>query len=305
MLEMLKKVLVIYLVFQWGLNKRIKMKIISIPIYLISFCWSIGLQGLILPENSHVLSTANSGIAEGESSSLNPALNDLKNSYIQFSMNHWLGDIKGSQTAFYWGKNKPQSICIQSWNAKDIQLWGNNPDATPLGTFGVHYASASYSISHNLSTPYRWGMRIQANYTHLFSESISGLAIDIGGLFPINSFMKAGLVLKNIGYKFTNNLKSELPTEAGLGLGFSLPFNISILTDIIYLSKGGIDTRIGFKTNWKLINIHAGSSIHEKRNANALGFLLNYKSWSISYGIYNHENSNLGIPQFFDIRHYF
>ena len=50
--------------------------------------------------------------------------------------------------------------------------------------------------------------------------------------------------------------------------------------------------------------IENGTSINKNRNANALGFSFNYRKWSISYGIYNHENSNLGMPQFFDIRCY-
>ena len=139
------------------------MKFILSFILSVSFSWGIGLTGLIIPENGHVLSTAGTGIAGGISPSLNPAMNISKHSYIQFSLNHWLGDIKGSQTAFHWGGRIPQAISIQSWNAKDLQLWGNNPDFSPLGTFGVHYVSAAYSISHNLNTPYRFGVRIQTN----------------------------------------------------------------------------------------------------------------------------------------------
>ena len=273
-------------------------------ILIISFSWGIGFQGMIIPENGYILSTAGAGIAEGSSSSLNPAMNRLKNPYIQFSLNNWLNNIQGSQAVIYWGDEIPQSISIQSWNAKNIPLWGETPASESLGTFGVHYISASYSISHNLNTPYRFGISIQTNYSHLFSESISSLSLNAGALFPINSFMQVGLVFNNIGYESTNTIQAELPTEIGFGLDLILPFNVSLLTDAIYTSKYGIDTRIGFKTHWKLINLHAGTSINKNRNANALGFSFNYRKWSISYGIYNHENSNLGMPQFFDIRCY-
>ena len=191
----------------------------------------------------------------------------LKNSYIQFSLNNWLSNIQGSQVAIYWGDKTPQSIAIQSWNAKNIPLWGENPASESLGNFGVHYISASYSMSHNLKTPYRFGMSIQTHYSHLFSESMSAISLSIGALFPINSFIQAGLVLNNIGYEFTNNIKTELPKETGFGLNWDLPFNISLLTDAIYISKYGIDVRIGCKTHWKLINLHAGTSINKKRNA--------------------------------------
>ena len=273
-------------------------------ILLISFSWCIGFQGMIIPENGYVLSTAGTGIAEGTSSNLNPAMYKLKNSYIQFSLNNWLNNIQGSQAMVYWGDDIPQSFSVQTWNANNIPLWGNNPASESLGDFSVHYISASYSISHDLKTPYRFGLSVQTHYSHLFSESISSMSLNIGALFSLTSFIEAGLVLNNIGYESTNNIKAELPTELGFGLGIDLPFNVSLLTDAIYISENGIDTRIGVKTHWKSINLHAGTSINKKRNANALGFSFNYRSWSISYGIYNHENSNLGIPQFFDIRRY-
>ena len=273
-------------------------------IILVSFSWSIGLTGLIIPHNAHVLSMAGTGIAGGISPSLNPALNISKHSYIQFSLNHWLGDIKGSHTAFYWGQKVAQHISIQSWNAKDLQLWGNQPDSSPLGTFGVHYLSAAYSISHHLNTPYRFGIRLQTNYTHLFTESISGITLDAGVLLPLNSFLTAGVVIRNLGYEYTNNLRAELPKEIGLGTELKLPFKISVLTDAIYLSEMGTDIRMGIRTHWKWLNIHAGTSIHEKRTAQAMGFSFNYRQWLISYGIYIHENSELGLPQFLDVRRY-
>ena len=280
------------------------MKISFSFILAVSFAWSIGLNGLIIPENGHVLSTAGTGIAGGISPGLNPAMHVAKHSYIQFSLNHWLGDIKGSHTAYRWGREIPQYISIQSWNAKDLQLWGENPDSKPLGTFGVHYASAAYSISHHLSTPYRFGVRIQANYTHLFTASMSGITLDAGALFPLGSFITAGAVVRNLGYEYTNNLRAELPMEIGLGTEFKSPFKISILTDVIYLSDKGMDIRMGLKTHFKWMNVHAGTSIHEKRNAQALGCSFNFRQWLINCGIYNHENSVLGLPLFLDVRRY-
>ena len=273
-------------------------------ILIVSFSWGIGLTGLIIPENAQILSTAGTGIAGGIAPSLNPAMNVSKHSYIQFSLNRWLGDIKGSHTAFHWGRKIPQVFSIQSWNATNLQLWGDNPDIQPLGTFGVHYVSAAYSISHHLNTPYRFGVRIQANYNHLYTESMNGITLDMGALFPLGSFMAAGVVVRNLGYEYTNNLRAELPGEIGLGTEMKLPFKISVLSDAIYLSEKGTDFRIGARTHWKWLNVHTGTSIFEKRNAWAFGFSFNYRKWLISYGIYHHENSVLGLPQFLDVRRY-
>ena len=285
-------------------ESKISMKLTLFFILTVSFSWSIGLKGLIIPENAYILSTAGTGIAEGIAPSLNPAMNIIEHSYIQFSLNQWLGDIKGSHTAFHWGQKISQAISIQSWNAEDIPEYGDKPDSSPLGTFGVHYVSAAYTISHHLGTPYRFGARIQANYNHLYIESMSGITLDAGALFPLGSFITAGAVVRNMGYEYTNNLRAELPMEIGLGTEFKSPFKISILTDVIYLSDKGMDIRMGLKTHFKWMNVHAGTSIHEKRNAQAFGCSFNFRQWLINCGIYNHENSVLGLPLFLDVRRY-
>ena len=270
----------------------------------VSFSWSIGLQGLIIPENGQELSMAGTGIAGGITPGLNPAINISEHSYFQFSLNHWLGDIKGSQTTYHWGREIPQAISIQLWDAKDLQLWGDNPDSSPLGTFGVHYLSAAYTISHNLKTPYRFGIQLQVNYTHLYTKSMSGISLDAGALFPLNSFLSTGVVVRNLGYEYTNKLRAELPKEIGMGIEMKLPFKMSILMDAIYQSKMGTDLRMGVRSHFKSLNVHAGTSIHKKRNAQALGFTLYYRKWLIGYSIYYHENSVLGLPQFLDVRRY-
>ena len=273
---------------------------------MVSFSLGIGLKGLIIPENGYVLSTVGTGIAEGISPSLNPALNVLPSSYIEFSLNQWIGDIKGSHTAYYFGGKFSQSITLQTWNAKELQLWGDTPNSTSLGTFSVHYVSAAYSISHDLNTPFRFGFRLQTNYSHLFTESMSGMTISGGVLLPLNSYYTVGFVVKNLGQEKIGNMRSKLPVEIGLGTKLKLPFNILLLTDVIYLSEMDKDIRLGLRTNWTWINLHMGSSFHESRNSKAMGFSFNYRKWLISYGVYFHENTMLApsLPQFLDIRRY-
>ena len=224
---------------------------------------------------------------------------------MQFSLNNWLGDVSGSHTLFKWGNNIPKQLSIQTWNAKDLEFWGDSPDDSPMGTFGVHYVSAAYSMSHHFNTPYRFGFRLQTNYSHLFTESLSGITLDVGVTVPLKSFLTFGAVVRNLGYENKNNLQAELPLESGIGVAIKLPIiKASILTDLLY-SINGQEVRTAISTNWKWMNINAGTSISENRNAKAMGFSLNYRRWKINYGIYFHENSAvLGIPQFLDVRRY-
>ena len=104
-----------------------------LSILLISSNWAIGLQGLIIPQNGKILSTAGTGIAGDIHPALNPAMGISSHSYMQFSLNNWLGDIKGGHTLFRWGNEIPKQLSIQTWNAKDLELWGDSPDDSPMG----------------------------------------------------------------------------------------------------------------------------------------------------------------------------
>ena len=279
---------------------------IILSILLISSNWAIGLQGLVIPQNGKILSTAGTGIAGNIHPALNPAMGIASNSYMQYSHNTWLGDLKGGHTLFRWGNEIPKQLSIQTWNAKDLELWGDSPDDSPMGAFGIHYVSAAYSMSHHFNTPCRFGFRLQTNYSHLFTESLSGITLDIGATLPLKSFLTFGVVIRNMGYQYNNNIQAELPVESGIGAAIKLPIiKASILTDLLYSSSNGQEVRAGISTNWKWMNINAGTSISKNRNAKAMGFSLNYRRWKINYGIYFHENSAvLGIPQFLDVRRY-
>ena len=279
---------------------------IIISILLVSATWAIGLQGLIIPQNGQILSTASAGIAGDIDPVLNPAMNTSSHSYMQFSLNRWLGDVSGSRTLFRWGNEIPKQLSIQSWNAKELELWGDSPNDRPLGTFGVHWAAVAFSISHHLNTPYRFGLRIQTNYSNLFTESLTGITLDAGTIIPLGSSLTLGAVIRNLGYEYTNNLRAELPVEVGIGAAVKLPFiQTSILTDLLYNITNGQELRTGITTHWKWLNLNAGTSISENRNAKSIGFSFNYRRWKINYGIYFHENSAvLGTPQFLDVRRY-
>ncbi len=275
-------------------------------IILITNSWAIGLQSLVIPQSGQILATSGTGIAGDIDPALNPAMNISKYPYLQFSLNRWLGDMSGSHTLFRWGSEVPKQLSIQSWSAKNLELWGDYPDDRPLGTFSVHWAAAALSISHHFNTPYRFGLRIQTNYSHLFTESMTGITLDAGTIVPLGSSLTLGAVIKNLGYEYTNNLQSELPLEGGIGAAFKLPFiHTSILTDLLYNTSNGQELRAGVTTHWKWLNLNAGTSIAENRNAKAMGFSFNYRRWKINYGIYFHENSAvLGTPQFLDVRRY-
>jgi hypothetical protein len=130
--------------------------------------------------------------------------------------------------------------------------------------------------------------------------------MDGGIVLPIGSSITLAGVVRNLGFEYTNILRTTLPIESGIGLNIKVPnVNTSLLADILYNIDHGKEMRFAIATNWKYLNLNAGRSISENRNASSLGFSFNYRSWKINYGIYFHENSAvLGIPQFLDVRRY-
>ncbi len=279
-------------------------RILIIFNFLFSCSWAIGLQGLVIPQSGQILAIAGTGIAGDIDPALNPAMKVSRYPFIQFSLNRWLGDVSGSQTLFRWGNEFPKQVSIQSWSAKDLELWGDSPDDKPLGSFGVHWVAAAFSISHHFNTPYRFGLRIQTNYSHLFTESLSGITLEAGTIIPMGPSLTLGAVIRNLGYEYTNNLRAELPLEGGIGAALKIPLvKTSILTDLLYNINHKQEIRTAITTHWKWFNINAGTSISEDRNAKSLGFSFNYRRWKINYGIYFHENSAvLGTPKFLDVR---
>ena len=277
-----------------------------LSILLISSNWAIGLQGLVIPQSGQILSTAGTGIAGDIDPALNPAMLKNDHPYFQFSLNRWLGDVTGDHTLFRWGHDIQKQVSIQSWSAKELELWGDSPAERPLGSFGVHLASAAFSISHHFNTPYRFGLRVQSNYSHLFTESLWGLTMDGGIVLPIGSSITLAGVVRNLGFEYTNNLRTTLPIESGIGLNIKVPnVNTSLLADILYNIDHGKEMRFALATDWKHFNVISGRSISENRNVFSLGFSFNYRSWKVNYGMYFHENSAvLGTPRFLDVRLY-
>ena len=138
-------------------------------IFMVSFSWGIGLKGLLIPENGYVLSTVGTGIAEGISPGLNPAFNVTSSSYIQFSLNRWLGDIKGSHIAYHFGKKFSQSVTLQTWNAKELQLWGDTPNSNSLGTFSSNMWAFTGSFGTAITQSSSIGLSFKVIQQNLFS----------------------------------------------------------------------------------------------------------------------------------------
>ena len=280
-------------------------KYFIMSILYISISWGIGVQALNIPRNAGSLGTSNTGIAGNIDPSINPAILSKKNNFLQISMDQWLGYVKGSQAVIQWNNKFTNHLSIRSWNANELELWGDKPENEPLGSFGAHWVSAAYTLSHDFNTAFQYGMQVEGHYSHLFTEYISGVTVNFGLMSqPIQS-LNLGVVIRNLGYENTNGLNSSLPLTAGIGSAYTITsIKSTVLADLEYDSTHGIILKSALLINWEWLNLRMGHSFNENNTSTALGFGFQYRKWGVGCSILIHENSALGLPLFIDIRRY-
>ena len=74
---------------------------------------------------------------------------------------------------------------------------------------------------------------------------MSGVTLDVGAMFPLTSFLTAGVVVRILGYENTNNLIAKLPDEVGYGTELKLPLKISIIPLILLIDYLPVRIRKG------------------------------------------------------------
>jgi len=271
-------------------------------ILTISLTWAIGIQGLGLPNTAQSLALSNTGIASPLNSSINSSYNS-DNNFISFSSNYWFEGVSGKSIL---NKFRRHEVSLNTFDSDDLELWGENPNAEPLGKFGLQFYSLSYKYLVRQSSKQNFGIKVKSVYSKLYTEYIYGLVFDIGVEQNINKYFNLGLSIKNIGHIESNLNISNLPTEYGLGLSINYePLGIILLSDFLYNDIKKEIFKIGIITNFKFLNIYGSFNKFSTNQYISTGFQMRYKNISCSYGILFQEIKTLGIPQSFQISLYY
>ena len=285
------------------------MKKIILLIY-ITYSFAVGLGGASLQVDAISLANYGTGIAGNSNVSINPAsiMHDSPNR-LSFSYNRWFNDVKGNMIMHEW---KNQYILLNSYELNDIDLWGENPDSDPLGTFGTHFVALTYGRGF-LINHVKLGFNSRAIHSRLYTESTMALLFDIGFQYNITSYLNIGSVIKNIGFIDSKLDKNEIPTLYGLGISYSLhKLNSKLMLDYSSDELAGTSTKCSFNTKLGFIKLifaissigYKTSHIEEKIFLSG-GFEFKYRRWSFTYGILQQDNESLGIPQAFQISWYY
>jgi hypothetical protein len=269
------------------------MKQIKFIFIIINFSWAIGLKSLLIPVDAVSMASSNTGIAQSESVKINPAVIVFqKSNSLSVASNNWLGGVKGSALTHHW---QNQYVYINSYQVDDIELWGLNPNDEAIGNFSVRWLSLAYGHGFKLGDNLHVGVEAQGIYSRLYTQTTKGVVGNLGLIYASNEKYKFGVTAKNFGY-LDSDLNEEYPTELGVGLAYNFTIPIGIKLD--FIQNESIDLVIRSSMDFKLnyFTFTGGFSHYDSNQYFSGGIKLDYRHWSINYGILFQEVSALGTP---------
>ena len=268
-------------------------------ILTISVNWAIGIQALGLPITAQSLALSNTGMASPLNTSINSSYNRFDENKISFSSNYWFEGVSGKTILNQFGKHE---FSLNTFSIDDLELWGEKPDSTPLGKFGMQFSCLSYRYLFNQKSNQDIGIKLKGIYSKLYTDSMYGLLFDAGFSQKLNKYFNIGMTLKNIGYLNSDLITPTLPSEYGFGISFNYnPIGLTLLTDLIYSEINKEIFKLGIIKQTKFVNIYGSFSNFKTNQYLSTGFQMKYKNISFAYGILFQKVKILGIPQSFQV----
>ena len=278
-------------------------KFLFILLLLFSLSMPIGLKALVIPQSASLLATSGAGISYHYE--INPALLLETSPYISLSKNSWLGGISGQKISFIPGNRK--YISFENLSIDNIELRDEIASESPIGFFGANWYAVEINESYDLSfiKNLRIGYKVKLNYSKLFTESMHGYSIDIGVHKQIENNLSMGLLIKNLGQEYSDNLRIENDLLVGLGINYSISnLKLIVLSDYLYFNKNNF-LKLSTVTTLPYLNFIVGGTYSSNYKDLSFGLKLDYKKWTIIFGNLNHNNPILGNPSSVEIRKIF
>ncbi|MAX29939.1 MAG: hypothetical protein CMG14_03395 [Candidatus Marinimicrobia bacterium] len=272
---------------------------------LLSFNLSIciGLKALIIPQSASILSTSGTGISY--SHEINPALLLESDSYLSLSKNSWLAGVSGQKISYIFDRRK--YISFENLSINDIELRDEIATEEPLGFFGANWYAAEINESFDLSfyENITFGYKVKLNYSKLYTESMHGYSIDIGLNNQINKNLNIGLLIKNLGREYSNNLRVDNDILLGFGMSYHMPdLKLILLSDYLVYNQNNL-LKFSTITTLPYLNFIIGGTYSELYKDLSFGIKLDYKKWAFIFGNLNHNNQVLSNPSSVEIRKIF
>ena len=284
------------------------MKKILVIIY-INLLSAVGLGGASLEVDAISFAYYGSGIAANNNSANPASILSNTNNKLTFSYNQWFDKVKGNMLRHEFDN---RYILLNSYELDGIDLWGDNPDIEPMGTFGTHFVSLAYGHGLMLNNV-RLGIHASGLHSRLYKEKTTALLFSVGVQYELLNNVKVGSTLKNFGYIDSNLEKNKIPFSYGLGLVYDIEsMSSQIMFDYINNDLSGESFKVALTSQFSFLkfifaissNRHSAFNFDDKIFMSG-GFEFKYRSLAFTYGIVQQDNESLGLPQAFQITWYY
>ncbi len=263
--------------------------------------FGIGLEALNIPSSATAASFTGAGIAKTLDVEINPAsIYKLNDNFIRFSTYNWLGNVPGNQVSMFWRNTNPHYISLQSSIINDLELYGDIPSDQPLGTFSSSWVAASYGSAFDLMG-WQIGSLIKINFSKLYKEIMYGYTTDFGMFYKFSNNVNFGINLKNLGYEFSDNLRTSIPSQFGFGLSIIEPIlQTNFLLDFVSDKNNSSIYKIGLFKSFKDLSCNLGFTKQNDIIIYGLGISYIYKNWGINIGTTTHNSTAFDISKYLD-----
>ena len=271
-----------------------------------NFLFPIGLRALIIPQTASLLSQSGAGISY--SAEVNPALLFNQDPYVSFSKNIWFGGISGQKISLL--SNNKTYISFETLSVTDIELRDEIASDSPIGFFGAYWyaieLNRSIQLRSNIINQLSLGYKVKINLSKLYTETMKGYSIDFGINKEINNNLSLGLVIKNFGKEYSDNLTANSSPIYGLGSRYIFEnYKLILISDLIS-QDNEIFLKLATQTNLPFgLNFILGGTYSNNYKDLSFGVKVDLNGWSLIYGNLNHDNSILGNPTSIEIKKYF
>ncbi len=277
-------------------------------IFISGFLFATGTQFLTIPSNGLELAIGSSTVHKN---SINPASISANKSGLFLDVSHgsWLADSKiSSLVMLFPGDNAHYGVNLKYVEIDDLELRGNTPTDEPIAMYGANGFALGTVGSWNML-----GMKIGAALRwvriDLYTENSNGFSADIGLIKQLNSKIKLGAAILNMGKMSTMKLQEpKLPIRTLASASymistrefsneFTLGGEFSTLVD-------GIIFHTSNETNWHNLSLRQSSKLSSEVVEISVGAGFRFGIYNLNYGILV-GSQGLGIPQMLDLTIYF
>ena len=267
----------------------------------------MGTQFLVLPSSAEELSMGSHATLPGLFS-VNPALFSAPKKYPHFSIDRgtWLGDVTLTHLGYNQNSgNRTTHFGIKYSGLTDLEFRQESPQDDASSRFSAYGLAIDGGASISRENQ-KFGFSISYINFGLYTESSSGIALNLGYALELKNDITFGLSGQNIGWmKKLSSSSPALPVRISTGL--SKLIRSDMFTNNIFGSVesnsiiSGPKIYLGNRFSWNRLDILAGYSASNEVVESSIGIGLNLNRYHIAYGI-RVGSQDLGIPKTLSLR---